>query len=150
MVVPGFLASDFPATCPRRYLTACGFRAYGWGLGRNLGARADLFVRLGRQLDRILAESRGPVTLIGWSLGGIYARELAKGRPEDVSMVITLGSPSLSISTQTARGSSMSWSMITRWTIPGIGERRRKAAHADDCDLVAAWWHRSPGQRPRV
>lgn len=81
MVIPGFLASDWLTSHLRRTLIACGFRAYGWGLGRNLGARADLFLRLGARLDEILAERGRPVALVGWSLGGLYARELASAGP---------------------------------------------------------------------
>lgn len=91
MVIPGFLASDYSTVILRRTLEAAGYRAYGWGLGINLGARPDLLDRLETQLER--AARRGPVSLVGWSLGGLYARELAKKRPEKVARVITLGSP---------------------------------------------------------
>jgi pimeloyl-ACP methyl ester carboxylesterase len=91
MVIPGFLASDYSTVILRRTLEAAGYRAYGWGLGFNLGARGDLLDRMDAQLDR--AARRGPVSLVGWSLGGIYARELAKKRPDKVARVITLGSP---------------------------------------------------------
>lgn len=91
IVIPGFLASDYSTVILRRTLRSAGFRAYGWGLGMNLGARADLLERMASQLNR--AARRGPVTLIGWSLGGLYARELAKQHPDKVAKVITLGSP---------------------------------------------------------
>lgn len=91
MVIPGFLATDYSTVILRRTLEAAGYRAYGWGLGMNLGARHDLLERMEAQLER--AGRRGPVSLIGWSLGGLYARELAKRRPEKVARVITLGSP---------------------------------------------------------
>lgn len=91
MVIPGFLASDYSTVVLRRTLEASGYRVYGWGLGMNLGARTDLFDRLEGRLER--ASRRGPVSLVGWSLGGLYARELAKRRPDQVARVITLGSP---------------------------------------------------------
>lgn len=91
LVIPGFLASDYSTVVLRRTLQAAGYRAYGWGLGMNLGARADLLDRMATQLAR--AARRGPVTLIGWSLGGLYARELAKLHPDKIGKVITLGSP---------------------------------------------------------
>jgi pimeloyl-ACP methyl ester carboxylesterase len=91
LVIPGFLAGDHSTTVLRRALKASGYRVYGWGPGLNLGARADLLERLDSLVDR--ASRKGPVTLIGWSLGGLYAREAAKRRPDQVARVITLGSP---------------------------------------------------------
>ena len=91
LVIPGFLATDHSTRVLRHSLKAAGFRAYGWGLGLNLGARHDLIDRIQAQLER--AARHGPVTLVGWSLGGLYAREVAKRRPEMVARVITLGSP---------------------------------------------------------
>ncbi|HEX8223098.1 MAG TPA: alpha/beta hydrolase [Allosphingosinicella sp.] len=93
LVLPAFLANDIPTALLRRTLRANGFRAYGWDNGLNLGARRDLLDRLGRRLDEVVEDAGGPVALIGWSLGGLYARELAKRRPKDVALVITLGTP---------------------------------------------------------
>jgi hypothetical protein len=93
MVIPAFLANDVPTSQLRRTLGACGFQPYGWRQGLNLGARREKFERLLRRIDIIVAENGGPVALVGWSLGGLYARELAKRRAEKVSMVITLGTP---------------------------------------------------------
>lgn len=91
MVLPGFLSSDQSTTVLRRALEAAGYKVHGWGLGFNWGARSDLLDRLEGRLER--AARKEPVTLIGWSLGGLYAREIAKRRPELVARVITLGSP---------------------------------------------------------
>lgn len=91
MVIPGLLASDRSTVVMRRMLKAHGFRAYGWGLGVNAGVRTDLLERAEEQLEH--AARKGKVTLIGWSLGGLYAREIAKRRPELVERVLTLGSP---------------------------------------------------------
>ncbi|HEX8482900.1 MAG TPA: alpha/beta hydrolase [Allosphingosinicella sp.] len=93
LVIPAFLANDVPTTQLRRTLRACGFQPYGWRQGLNLGARRDKFERLLRRIDIIAAETRGPVALVGWSLGGLYARELAKRRAGKVSTVVTLGTP---------------------------------------------------------
>jgi pimeloyl-ACP methyl ester carboxylesterase len=89
MVIPGFLAGDPFTWRLRRTLNVAGYRAEGWKLGINRGVRADLLDRLTRRLDGLPPK----VVLIGWSLGGLYARELAKLRPERVDRVITLGSP---------------------------------------------------------
>ena len=93
LVLPGLLTNDAPTSLLRRTLAACGFIPFGWENGVNLGVRADLFGRLEARLDSIIAEAGGPVALVGWSLGGLYARELAKRRPEDISIVVTLGTP---------------------------------------------------------
>lgn len=91
MILPGFLASDQSTSRLRRSLDAAGFRSFGWGMGRNKGIRADIFERLD---DRIAALDVGqPLILLGWSLGGLIAREYAKYAPHRVAKVITLGSP---------------------------------------------------------
>lgn len=89
MVIPGFLAGDPFTWRLRRTLAIAGYRAEGWKLGINRGVRPDLLDRLTARIDRLEPK----VVLIGWSLGGLYARELAKLRPERVDRVITLGSP---------------------------------------------------------
>jgi pimeloyl-ACP methyl ester carboxylesterase len=91
IVIPGFLASDTTTARLRRSLEKAGFAVHGWGLGRNRGVAADILERLD---DRIAALGiDGPVTLVGWSLGGLIAREYAKHAPYRVEKVITLGSP---------------------------------------------------------
>ncbi|HEX8214072.1 MAG TPA: alpha/beta hydrolase [Allosphingosinicella sp.] len=91
MVIPGFCATDRSTLGLQRAMAKEGYRVAGWGLGWNLGARADTLDRIEARLENF---GRGqPVTLIGWSLGGIYAREVAKQRPDLVSRVMTLGSP---------------------------------------------------------
>ncbi len=93
LVVPGLLASDGSTAVIRRYLRLLGYEVRGWNLGRNLGPTAEMLDELPRAL-LALAESTGrPVSLIGWSLGGIYARELARQHPEHARQVITLASP---------------------------------------------------------
>lgn len=91
MVIPGFLASDRSTLGLQRALAEAGYRATGWGLGLNLGARPDILERIAAGVER---HGRGrPVTLVGWSLGGVFAREVAKRRPELVEKVVTLGAP---------------------------------------------------------
>ena len=94
IVYPGFLANDLSTLRLRRSLTAANYEAFGWGLGSNWGARATLLGRLVHRLETAVAQGNGhKASLIGWSLGGIYAREVAKLRPDLVDRVITLGSP---------------------------------------------------------
>ncbi len=94
LVYPGFLANDLTTIRLRRSLNAANYLAQGWGLGQNLGARANLLDRLVVRLEAAVAHGNGSkASLIGWSLGGIYAREVAKLRPDLVDRVITLGTP---------------------------------------------------------
>ena len=85
MVLPGLVNTDRATILLRRYLTAKGYRAHDWGLGRNLGIRS-----VGPDAGRLIARvetlaSRGSVTLIGISLGGIMARMVAQARPDIVA-----------------------------------------------------------------
>lgn len=93
VVLPGFMVSEIRMELFRLTLARAGYRAFGWGLGRNLGVKADLLERLDERLDEIERESPGPVTLVGWSLGGLIAREYAKHAPARVAKVISMGSP---------------------------------------------------------
>ncbi len=91
IVFPGFMASDRTTSRLRRSLIRAGFDARGWGLGRNTGIKADTLERVAEQMSR--HRSDAPVTLIGWSLGGLIAREYAKRFPDRAARVISLGSP---------------------------------------------------------
>jgi pimeloyl-ACP methyl ester carboxylesterase len=91
LVIPGFLANDRTTMELRRGLARAGWRVHPWQYGMNWGARADSIERLSARLDRI--EDPRPVLLVGWSLGGLFARELARARPERVRAVVTLGAP---------------------------------------------------------
>jgi pimeloyl-ACP methyl ester carboxylesterase len=93
LVLPGLLASDASTVVVRRFLRRLGYQARGWDLGRNHGPTDEVLDKLPARLAALAALTRGPVSIIGWSLGGIYARELARQRPEQVRRVITLGSP---------------------------------------------------------
>lgn len=75
----------------RRALAEAGFRVHPWRQGWNMGAQADLIERLTRALDAV--DDQRPVLLVGWSLGGVFARELARAVPQRVRAVVTLGSP---------------------------------------------------------
>lgn len=93
MLLPGFGAHPLRMRRMLRALDAAGHRTCDWGLGFNLGPTPQNFAYL---LGRVtsLARSEGePVVLVGWSLGGLFARELAKQRPDCVAGVITMGSP---------------------------------------------------------
>jgi pimeloyl-ACP methyl ester carboxylesterase len=93
LVLPGLVASDISTKLLRRYLESRGYDTHGWGLGRNLGPRKGVEEAMLAKLESLNAESGRKVSLIGWSLGGVYARLLTSKRPELVRNVITLGSP---------------------------------------------------------
>jgi pimeloyl-ACP methyl ester carboxylesterase len=93
LVLPGFMASDRSTQPLRRLLRDMGYRTYGWGLGVNVGPTERILEGLARKLDRAFRKSGQPVSIIGWSLGGIFARELTRARPDQVRQVIMLGSP---------------------------------------------------------
>jgi pimeloyl-ACP methyl ester carboxylesterase len=93
LVLPGFMASDFSTRSLRRFLRERGYHAHGWTLGRNRGPSPETAAAM---VDRLhhLAERHGRrVSLVGWSLGGVYARELARRFPAVVRQVITLATP---------------------------------------------------------
>ena len=92
LVVPGLVTDDATTFTLRTFLGRLGYRTYGWGLGRNIGPTAKAVHGLRARLDRIRAQHAQPVSVIGWSLGGIYARQLARRSPDAVRQVITLGS----------------------------------------------------------
>jgi len=93
LVLPGFFATDTSTGVLRRFLRRLGYNVRGWELGRNLGPTERVLDQLPRAVTAFANWTGGPVSLIGWSLGGIYARELARQDPEHVRQVITLGSP---------------------------------------------------------
>lgn len=91
LVVPGFLCNDQTTFSLRRELAHGGFRVHGWKQGWNLGARADTIDKLKRRIDSLGHERK--IVLVGWSLGGLFAREYARYHPDQIRAVITLGSP---------------------------------------------------------
>jgi len=93
LVLPGYFAGDGSTLVLRRYLHALGYHTHRWGLGQNLGLRDGVGGRLLHRLEALHARHGRAVSLVGWSLGGVYARELAKLAPARVRQVVTLGSP---------------------------------------------------------
>lgn len=93
LVFPGLSASDASTVPLRRYLGSLGYDVHGWSQGFNFGPRAGVLERAKRGLAEACEACGRKVSLVGWSLGGVYARELAKAMPEHVRGVITLGSP---------------------------------------------------------
>jgi pimeloyl-ACP methyl ester carboxylesterase len=93
LALPGFLASDLSMAPLRRYLRELGYETHAWRMGRNLGGVSRLRDAVRDRLAAIHASAGRKVSIVGWSLGGVYARDLALRAPEMVRSVITLGSP---------------------------------------------------------
>ena len=94
LVLPGFTADDASTRPMRRFLRSLGYHVHGWRLGRNVGPTGTIVNGLRTRFGDLVDSHDGePISLIGWSLGGIYAREIARTMPASVRQVITLGSP---------------------------------------------------------
>jgi pimeloyl-ACP methyl ester carboxylesterase len=93
LVLPGLVAGDWSTRVLRDYLRDRGSAAHGWGLGTNLGPRKGVEDDMLALLEELAGKSGGKVSIVGWSLGGVYARLLAAQRPDLVRSVVTLGSP---------------------------------------------------------
>jgi len=91
LVIPGFVAHDRTTEPLRKTLAEAGWHVHGWKMGVNWGARAYTVERLKQRIDEISPDR--PLLVVGWSLGGLFARELARAAPERVCAVVTLGSP---------------------------------------------------------
>lgn len=109
LVIPGFLCGDIATLPMRRFLKKIGYRSFAWRQGINWGPGPGVRTRLLHRINDISHRFSEPVTLIGWSLGGVYAREISEVRPDLIREVITLGSPM-----QGAPESIAVWGMF-RW-----------------------------------
>jgi pimeloyl-ACP methyl ester carboxylesterase len=146
LVFPGYMASDFSTRTLRRFLRGRGYRTHGWGLGRNLGPSPEHVAGMVERLEAIHARYGRRVSLIGWSLGGVYARELARRFPSRVRQVITLASPFRDLDATNVP--AFLRARVARRT-PPEQESRRRELHAplpvpstaiySRSDAIAAW-----------
>lgn len=90
---PGFVASDRSTKPMRKLFTDLGYKTYGWGLGRNLVFNDKREADMHALLKQVYKKHGEKVSIVGWSLGGLFAREVAKAHPDLVRSVISLGSP---------------------------------------------------------
>ena len=97
LVLPGLAATDESTRPLRWFLRTRGYHTHGWRLGRNTGPTTRLRKDLGDRMRAIADRHGRRISLVGWSLGGIYAREIARTAPDAVRQVITLGSPFRSV-----------------------------------------------------
>ena len=93
IVFPGLGAGDLSTAPLRSFLSGQGYDTYGWDLGRNMGPRDGVLQKSVERIGDIYKATGRSVSLVGWSLGGIYAREFAKALPDMVRGVVTLGTP---------------------------------------------------------
>jgi len=93
LVLPGFVTTDNSTIALRAFLNLVGYPTYGWDMGRNFGPLPGVEEGLKQRVEEIYEKYERKVSIVGWSLGGIYARQLAKMMPDKVRQVITLGSP---------------------------------------------------------
>lgn len=93
LILPGLGAGDISTLPMRRYLARLGYDVTGWGFGVNVGPTRKVLDGLFPLVERLAQEAGEPITIIGWSLGGIFARIAARMYPESVRQVITMGSP---------------------------------------------------------
>src|ERR1700716_2149683 len=93
LVLPGLVASDASTRPLRSFLKSRGYAVSGWRQGRNLGPRHGVPDAMGDLVQELNDTTGRKVSMVGWSLGGLYARQLAKMMPDRVRSVITLGSP---------------------------------------------------------
>jgi pimeloyl-ACP methyl ester carboxylesterase len=93
LVIPGFLTPDANTTPLRRFLKRCGYRPFGWGMKVNFGPTPRLMAGLERRFQECRTIAGGPISVIGVSLGGLFARNLAFEHPSEIRQVITLVSP---------------------------------------------------------
>ena len=93
LVLPGFMASDRSTGPMRMLFDDLGYKSYGWRLGRNVKFNEKREQKMSELVERIFEENSRTLSIVGWSLGGVFARELAKMHPDIVRIVISLGSP---------------------------------------------------------
>lgn len=127
MVFPGLSANDATTVPLRHYLQSLGYSPWGWDQGFNFGPRAGVLEEARDNLVRTFEATGRKVSLIGWSLGGVYARELAKELPHMVRGVITLGSPFAG-----------SHKATNAWRIYELTSGRSVERESDNYDLPAA------------
>lgn len=93
LVIPGFMATDTSTAPIRWYLDKLGYSSYGWNAGRNVGPTDRILNRTADRIRSLVDYHEQSLSIVGWSLGGIYAREFARLAPDYVRDVVTLGSP---------------------------------------------------------
>ena len=129
LVLPGLLTGDPQTLLLRNALRLLGHQTHSWGLGTNRGATGRVVASLRDRVQQLQQESGRRVSIVGWSLGGVYAQELARASPSSVRQLVTLGSPVLRRRTwvqdlsrfvdQSSHLSSLTGALPRPWSEPG-------------------------------
>ena len=127
IVLPGLGATDRSTAALRLYLRVVGYQAKGWNRGRNVRPAGTDLPAVATQICTLRATTGTPVTLVGWSRGGLIAREATRIAPEAVRMVITLGSP---FAAPSATNVAALWRRLTGDVFPVQTPEQRKALAA--------------------
>ncbi|MDG1443762.1 MAG: alpha/beta fold hydrolase [Pseudomonadales bacterium] len=93
IVMPGFGADDFSTLPIRGYLSSMGHEVQGWNRGLNIKDVQETLDELVQDIEKRTRNAAEPIVIVGWSLGGYLAREVARDLPNTVEQVFTLGSP---------------------------------------------------------
>ena len=136
LVLPGLAADDRSTVPMRRFLRGLGYRVHGWRLGANVPSQ-EMIGRLRDRLARLHEQDSRPLSMVGWSLGGIYAREIARARPEAVRTVVTLGSPFRPVPGYESHAAPLARSLARLWgtDVPRNAVERRRPAVAGAVDI---------------
>jgi dienelactone hydrolase len=143
LVLPGLLASDLSTLLLRRYLTRLGYQSHAWGLGRNTAGVTRIRERLRQRLTAIHDDSGRKVSLVGWSLGGIYARDLALHMPQMVRAVVTMGSPFAG--DITATNARRIYEVLSGETLQNVNTEDLQALSGDLPVPTTSIWSRTDG-----
>jgi pimeloyl-ACP methyl ester carboxylesterase len=132
LVLPGYLSGDQPTWLLRWFLTQAGYRAYPWELGLNFGFSTahpyDIEALIEHRLKEVFIESGDrKISLIGWSLGGVYAKALARRYPALIRDVITLGSPISGNTTKVSIGRLYQWVSKMQFADPEFARKMRES-----------------------
>lgn len=142
VVLPGMGVGDWTTAPLRRFLRRRGFDARGWGLGRHRPDADETLHRFLPRLEAIAVEVGAAVALVGWSLGGIVAREAARLRPDLVRSVATLGTPVVGGLRHTAIAGLF---RLQGWDLADVERRFAEAQRIPIRVPLAAIWSRRDG-----
>ena len=131
----------------RAFLAERGYEPHGWQLRFNLGPREGVFERSVERVRKLARSTGRKVSLVGWSLGGVYAREIAAAS-EDVRCVITLGTRSRATRARTTRGAFTNSQADMDLTIRSVAAHPRGTAGSDDFRVQPQRWHRGVAVLP--